>query len=172
MAIYIHNNYKNLATYRLGGAYTIVPSAQRKNFVGVSGGTTTTPPEYFTFVKACNTNTSVNGGGAVLFSSSTATLTNENTCPDLLNNLSFASDNGSWTMEDFGKSTGTYTITNNNESEITINKVAVYTDTSNSSITSNPAVWYLLFVVDLENPLTLSAGATGTVSFTMDFSNI
>ena len=107
------------------------------------------------------------------FSSSNVKLTNEYTCPDLLYNITCSSDNGTWIGgEGAGSTVGTYQIKNEAENTQTIRKIAVYRASTSSYFDQSPTSFFLQYVVDLEQPLTLEAGQSGKITLTIDFSNI
>lgn len=171
MTTYIHKNFKNVLAYLLGVrniGTNITPT-----ITTIDGSTKTidtnsafipnqlylTPSDYNLYNKSW----------PAFISSSNATLTNENTCPDLLNGFTQVQDAPVMTE---GKMTHTYSVANSGATDMVVRKVAVYATTTSGVLADRQNSDYLLYVIDLETPVTIPAGETGIISISLDFSNI
>lgn len=175
MATYIHNNFKNRLNGCSGGYISNI--SNRPKVTLANGSEVTMNSDHtlaISIIYLYSPTSSVqNKIGCAYLSSSDAVLTNEYTCPDLLTNITSTSQSATWTYNSkSGKTTGTWIITNNAETAQTVRKIAVYFSTSTGDINSSPSSYSLQFVTDLDSPVTIPAGETGIVSFTLDFNNI
>lgn len=170
MTTYIHDNYKNTVALIMG--YTQASSTKIITASGSSLGLTT-PGTVSTMNLVPTSRTVGNNYVACFLSTSDATLTNENTCPGLATDFVVNKEEGISNAITMGKSTHTWQLVNTAGTAQTFKKLAIYrTWSNNANIIDHPESFYLLFVIDLDNPLTLQPNEAGVISFTMDFSKL
>lgn len=172
MTTYVHDNYKNTVALSVG--YTQPRNTRIITASGSSFGLTT---QYTGGVSTMNlvptSRTVGNNYVACFLSTSDATLTNEYTCPDLATDFVVNQEEGISYAITMGKSTHTWQLVNTAGTAQTFKKLAIYrTWSNNANILEHPEYFFLLFVIDLDSPLTLQPNEAGVISFTMDFSNI
>lgn len=175
MSIFYHNNFKKRLAYEVGAINGI--STNGKSFKNANDGsglsvspTTVKVPSYLNLTTP---STSCSSGNFYAFlSSSDIELSEEYTCPDLISTISNTNDSGITDFSINGTVTHTYNVTNNGNSNITIRKVAVYACADSASLSSRPDYFYMLYVINLDTPLTLTPNETGVISFSIDFSKL
>lgn len=175
MATYIHNNFRNRLNGCSGGYISNINN--RPKTILANGNEATMSSAHTMAIGAIflysSTSSVQNQIGCAYLSSSDAVLTNEYTCPDLLTDITPASNSATWTYDSkSGKTSGVWSVVNNAGTAQTVRKVAVYFSTSTGNINSSPSNYSLQFVIDLDTPVTIPAGETGVISISIDFSNI
>ena len=172
MATYIHDNYKNTVALTMG--YTQASTTTIKNASGSSFYLSTSYTGAVQYMYLIPTSRTVGNNYVTCFlSTSDAVLTNEYTCPDLATDFVVNKEEGISTAITMGKSTHTWQIVNTAGTAKTFKKLAIYrTTNNNSNIVEHPEYFFLLFVIDLDSPLTLQPNEAGVISFTMDFSKL
>lgn len=172
MTTYIHDNYKNTVALTMG----FTQSGTTK-ITTASGSSFTLIPQYVSvlqYIDLIPTSRTVGNNCITCFlSASNATLTNEYTCPDLATDFVVNKEDGISNAITMGKSTHTWEVVNTAGTAQTFKKLAIYRTINNiSNIVDHPEYFFLLFVIDLDNPLTLQPNEAGVISFTMDFSKL
>lgn len=169
---YIHENYKKILAVYIG-AYS-APS-QNVTITGIVWANGNVAPATQTTllgdISTVDIATNAYADMPVYFSESQVKMTNEYTLP-LIGNLRFSAN---MTTKQISGNTVTHscTITNNNSEAITIRKALVYrSDSTNTNIANYPNSYFLLYAIDLDEPVTIASGASSTVTFSIDTSNI
>lgn len=172
MATYIHNNFKNALAYKMScGAGATTRTATDTNVLGTTSAYYESPFGPYLYLAPKSQYSSQNVLYAYL-SSSDAVLTNENTCPDLIDTFTVSGYEYGVTTFGIGNTNHTWSIRNTDSNPITVRKIAVYHCKSNNQQVETGNSFYLLYVVDLAEPVTIGAGEEAPISFTFDVTNI
>lgn len=169
---YIHENYKKILAIYIGAYRAPSQNATITDIVWANGNVApATQTTLLGDISTVDIATTAYADMPVYFSESQVKMTNEYTLP-LIGNLRFSAN---MTTKQISGNTVTHscTITNNNSGAITIRKALVYrSDSDKTNIANYPNKYFLLYAIDLDEPVTIASGASSTVTFSIDTSNI
>ena len=172
MATYVHTNFKNALAYKMSwGPSASTKTATDTNVLGTTSSYYDSNLNTYLYLAQKSKHSSQNTCYAYL-SSSNAVLTNENTCPDLIDTFTISGHDYGVSTFGNGNTNHTWVIQNTDSNPITVRKIAVYHCKSNNQQVETGNSFYLFYVIDLDEPVTIGAGEEAPISFTFDVTNI